>query len=98
MDIYQSLETVNNVLKDISNLRIKIKSFKTKSDQWGSIGISYPDDCHMILYAWSNDYLLVRESNNVNGKYDSFRCFGNIKIQTINCSPSTEISGWYYYI
>lgn len=38
---------------------VKYSTFEATADDWGSIGIAYPSDTHMLIGAYSSDYLLA---------------------------------------
>ena len=78
---------------------VKCSTFEATADNWGSIGIVYPSDAHMLIGAYSSDYLLVPETHNPSVKFDSFRCFGRLQVQQLAIAPNgAKIKGWFYYI
>ena len=94
--LYAEQEKAIAVLNEGS---VKYSTFETTADNWGSIGIVYPSDAHMLIGAYSSDYLLVPETHNPSVKFDSFRCFGRLQVQQLAIAPSgTKIKGWFYYI
>lgn len=55
----------------------------------------------MIINAWSNNYLLIRETyraGNTGSKYDAFRCLGQTTQNTLSISPNVKVQGWICYI
>ena len=78
---------------------VRFSTFEGTVDNWGSIGIVYPSDAHMLIGAYSSDYLLIPETHNPSVKFDSFRCFGRLQMQQLTIAPNgTKIKGWFYYI
>ena len=78
---------------------VRFSTFEGTVDNWGSIGIVYPSDAHMLIGAYSSDYLLVPETHNPSVKFDSFRCFGRLQVQQLAIAPNgAKIKGWFYYI
>lgn len=78
---------------------VKYSTFEATADNCGSIGIVYPSDAHMLIGAYSSDYLLAPGTHNPSVKFDSFRCFGRLHVQQLAIAPSgTKIKGWFYYI
>lgn len=78
---------------------VRFSTFEGTVDNWGSIGIVYPSDAHMLIGAYSSDYLLVPETHNPSIKFDSFRCFGQLQVKQLAIAPNgTKIKGWFYYI
>jgi len=78
---------------------VKYSTFEVTANNCESIGIVYPSDAHMLIGAYSSDYLLVPETHNPSVKFDSLRCFGRLQIQQLSIAPSgTKINGWFYYI
>ena len=83
----------------ISKGRIKCSTFEDTVSKWGSVGIVYPDDAQMIISAYSSDYLLVSETHNTSGRFETFRCFGLLQLTQLAIAPSgTVIKGCFYYI
>lgn len=90
---------INQSLNKLNEGSVRFSTFEGTVDNWGSIGIVYPSDAHMLIGAYSSDYLLVPETHNPSVKFDSFRCFGRLQVQQLAIAPSgTKIKGWFYYI
>ena len=92
-------KTTNQSLTELNEGSVRFSTFEGTVDNWGSIGIVYPSDAHMLIGAYSSDYLLVPETHNPSVKFDSFRCFGRLQVQQLAIAPGgTKIKGWFYYI
>lgn len=92
-------DEVNQSLTELNEGSVRFSTFEGTVDNWGSIGIVYPSDAHMLIGAYSSDYLLVPETHNPSVKFDSFRCFGRLQVQQLAIAPGgTKIKGWFYYI
>lgn len=92
-------DEINQSLTELNEGSVKYSTFEATVDNWGSIGIVYPSDAHMLIGAYSSDYLLVSETHNPSVKFDTFRCFGQLQVQQLAIAPSgTKIKGWFYYI
>lgn len=86
--------------QSLTNL-IKIVSFEITSNTWGIVTIALPSDAHMIINAWSNNYLLIRETysaGNTGSKYDAFRCLGQTTQNTLSIAPNVKVQGWICYV
>ena len=68
------------------------------SNEWGIVTIGFPSDAHMIINAWSNNYLLIRETYSAVNKYDTFRCFGQTTQNTLVIAPNVKVQGWICYV
>lgn len=89
---------LNQSLTELNEGSVKYSTFEATVDNWGSIGIVYPSDAHMLIGAYSSDYLLIPETHNPSVKFDSFRCFGRLQMQQLAIAPNgTKIKGWFYY-
>ena len=90
---------VEQSLRELNEGSVRFSTFEGTVDNWGSIGIVYPSDAHMLIGAYSSDYLLVPETHNPSVKFDSFRCFGRLQVQQLAIAPNgAKIKGWFYYI
>lgn len=92
-------DEVNQSLIKLNEGSVKCSTFEATANNWGSIEIVYPSDAHMLIGAYSSDYLLVPETHNPSVKFDSFRCFGRLQMQQLAIAPNgAKIKGWFYYI